>query len=129
MKEEFIGRWRVRGLNNKSPEVKKDEYFVIEDAGADEVKFHFENPFGDGCWNHHVKNGRLVNGRIRAKVMDDGKCKPAPKTDTLLIHSNGRDAESNRRQLRLEVFKAPPLDQPVARGVEEAGIFEAEDDG
>ncbi len=127
--EFFLGNWRVcRQDVRASHPVKKDQRFEIIKVSDTEVYFRFENRFGDGCWNQHIQNGKLENGHIRAPVVDDGKCKPAPKTDTLLIEEDTASVEG-RRNIVCRVFSEKALDVPMFGLAEEAGEFGADDGG
>ncbi len=126
--EFFVGDWTIWEQDaRKDHPVKRGQRFTIRGEEGDKVSFEFYERFGDGCWNHHIRNGRLENGHIRADVIDDGVCKPAPKTDTLMILEDPR--KSGKKRIRCRVFTQQPLDEPVVLQAEEGGEFGAEDDG
>ncbi len=125
----FVGNWKVweQDARHDHP-VRRGHRFTISRAGGEKVSFEFHEPFGDGCWNQHIKNGRMENGHIRADVVDDGVCKPAPKTDTVLILEDTHKV-SDKKRVRVRVFAEQPLDEPGIMQAEEPGEFGAEDDG
>ncbi|MCP3963056.1 MAG: hypothetical protein GY719_34895 [bacterium] len=126
--EFFLGNWRVcRQDVRASHPVRKDQRFEIIRVSDTEVRFEFEEGFGDGCWSQHIQNGRLENGHIRAPVVDDGKCKPAPKTDTLLIEEDTANRVEGRRNIVCRVFSERSLERPMFGLAEEAGEFGADD--
>lgn len=125
----FIGDWKVWEKKPADHPVRTGQRFTVERDGENKVSFTFHGSFGDGCWNHHIRNGRLQNGRIRADVVDDGVCKPAPTTDTLIIEEDPTRGESGKKRVRLRVFTEQSLEEPGFRQVEEGGEIGAEDDG
>ena len=126
----FLGDWRVCRQDVRADHpVKKDQRFKIIRVSDTEVRFEFEEGFGDGCWNAHIHNGKLENGHIRAPVVDDGKCKPPPKTDTLLIEEDTVNRTEGRRNIVCKVFSEKSLDMPMVGVAEEAGEFGADDGG
>ncbi|MCP3956956.1 MAG: TIR domain-containing protein [bacterium] len=70
-------------------------------------------PFGDGCWNQHVQNGKFESGHIRAPIIDDGVCKPAPKSDTLLIEKDPVSLMEGRRGIVIKVFAEKTPGAPI----------------
>ncbi len=126
--EFFLGNWRIcRQDVRASHPVKKDQRFEIIRVSDTEVCFRFESGFGDGCWNQHIQNGKLENGYIRAPIVDDGKCKPAPKTDTLLIEEDTASCVDGRRNIICRAFSERTLATPMFGLAEEAGEFGADD--
>ena len=109
--EFFLGVWRIFAPGfSESDVVLHDTRIEIRRVGANEVSFRFYGSFEKGCWNQHVQNGFLENGHIRAPVIDDGICKPAPMTDTLLIE---RDQVGGRAAIRCRVFSEKALATPT----------------
>lgn len=127
-KEFFIRSWKVCEEDPDRPDhpVKIGHRFQIRDEPGEGVSFKFFGIFGDGCWNAHVRDGIYADGKITAPVVDDGQCKPAPKTDTFVIERD--DRQPNERKIRCKVFKKP-LPGLAYMVVEQAGEFGAEDDG
>jgi hypothetical protein len=125
----FIGNWNVDKQEVRSHPVQEGQSFTIRREGDDRVSFEFHEPFGDGCWNHHIRNGRMENGHIRADIVDDGVCKPAPNTDTLLIEEDRVRSEPGMKRIHIRVFTQQSLEEPGFRNVEEGGEFGAEDGG
>lgn len=127
--EFYLGNWRVcrEDVQSSRPEVKRDQRFEIIKVSDTEVRFEFEEDFGDGCWNAHIQNGHLENGHIRAQVVDDGECKPAPETDTLLIEEDVANSVEGQRNIICRVFSEKALATPTFGLAEEAGEFGADD--
>ncbi|MEM7351075.1 MAG: hypothetical protein AAF657_09735 [Acidobacteriota bacterium] len=137
-KQFFISEWKVwqRDLDDPDHPVQLEQSFCIHDRDGDAVELRFQPNFGDGCWNQHIRNARYEDGRIRADVVDDGECTPAPTANTLLIEEDTKDyANNTSRRVRCKVLslnghQAGP-EEPVLTfdPVEKEGEFGAEDQG